>query len=77
VDRDGDPDLVLANRDGQGNHILLNDGHLSFEEQLDYGTVRRVGRSEWRRDPRHRQRKHRRAQRDLPGRWPRGLRPRD
>ena len=25
-------------RDGQGNHILLNDGQLGFEEQLDYGT---------------------------------------
>jgi hypothetical protein len=38
VDGDGDEDLVLANRDGQANQILINDGRLGFEESLVYGT---------------------------------------
>ena len=38
VDADGDPDLVLANRDGQANQILLNDGFLDFREAREFGT---------------------------------------
>jgi hypothetical protein len=38
IDRDGDQDLVLANRDGQANQILLNDGALGFAEVRTFGT---------------------------------------
>ena len=38
VDGDGDPDLVLANRDGQANQILFNDGALGFDEVREFGT---------------------------------------
>ena len=38
VDGDGDPDLVLANRDGQANQVLFNDGRLGFARNRSYGT---------------------------------------
>ena len=38
VDQDGDVDLVLANRDGQANQILFNDGALGFAEVREFGT---------------------------------------
>ena len=38
MDSDGDPDLVLANRDGQANQILVNDGSLGFDEVVEFGT---------------------------------------
>ncbi len=38
VNRDGHPDLVLANRDQQQNYVLLNDGQTRFTEQVPFGT---------------------------------------
>jgi hypothetical protein len=39
IDADGDQDLVLANRDGQANQTLLNDGDLDFDEVREFGSV--------------------------------------
>jgi hypothetical protein len=38
VNRDGHPDLVLANRDGQQNETLLNDGEMNFDTRIPFGT---------------------------------------
>ncbi len=38
VDDDGDLDLALANRDGQGNFVYLNDGRGDFRVSRPYGT---------------------------------------
>ena len=40
VNRDGFPDLVLANRDGQPNAVYLNDSHLGFRQSFPFGTGR-------------------------------------
>ncbi|NNE56391.1 MAG: VCBS repeat-containing protein, partial [Flavobacteriales bacterium] len=40
-----DVDLVLANRDGQGNKVYLNNGQLGFDIGVPFGTGRDETRS--------------------------------
>ena len=44
MDRDGDQDLILANRDGQQNYIYLND-QMKFEKKIPFGTGKDETRS--------------------------------
>ena len=45
VNGDGLPDLVLANRDGQANELLINDGDVRFKKPISLGDRRNETRA--------------------------------
>ena len=38
MNKDGNKDLILANRDGQQNYVYINDGNLNFVTKIPFGS---------------------------------------